>query len=397
MFENIFEFKFSRTPYIIFGPGKFNCLADLPLIKNARRIIFVIGERSFENTPQYKWITNKLKQLRIEALDVKVAGEPSPEIVDRAVSGYRGNEIDAVIAVGGGSVIDAGKAISAMFLKNEPVITYLEGVGSGKIHDGTKIPFIAVPTTAGTGSEATKNAVLSQVGNNGFKNSLRHENFVPDIALVDPELTLTCPSNVTASSGMDALCQLIGSYLSTSAAPPTDALALSGIEAVRDSLIDVSTNDAGNIIKRTSMSYAALVSGITLANAGLCVDHGFASSIGALFNIPHGIICGAVLPESVRMSINELMINKGKNEYFLSKYARLGQILTGTCSKDIEKACGALVEYLKNLKSALGLPGLREFGVTEKDAETIALKTSNKNNPAQLSTEALKKIVINSL
>ncbi|HAA24741.1 MAG TPA: alcohol dehydrogenase [Ruminiclostridium sp.] len=397
MFENGPAFKFSRTPYIIFGPGKFGCLTELPPVKNARRVILVIGSKSFENAPQYVWLTNELKQLRIEALSVRVAGEPSPDIVDRAVSEYRDLKIDTVIAIGGGSVIDAGKAISAMILKNEPVITYLEGVGTGKIHDGIKIPFIAVPTTAGTGSEATKNAVLGQVGSNGFKNSLRHENFIPDIALVDPELTLTCPSKVTASSGMDALCQLIGSYMSTSASPLTDALALSGIEAARDSLIDVSIYDSGNIDKRTKMSYAALVSGITLANAGLCTDHGFASSIGALFKIPHGIICGTILPETVRMSINELMANKNNNEYHLKKYSRLGEILTGTCSKNIEKVCDALVEYLKNLKGALGLPGLGEFGVTEKDAEPIALKTSNKNNPVQLSTEALKQIVVNSL
>lgn len=397
MFGNSIAFKFSRTPHIIFGPGKFGCLPDLPLVKNARRVILVIGGKSFENTPQYAWITDELKKLRIEVLNIKVTGEPSPEIVDRAVSECRGLKIDTVIAIGGGSVIDAGKAISAMILKNELVIAYVEGVGTGKIHDGTKIPFIAVPTTAGTGSEATKNAVLGQVGSNGFKNSLRHENFMPDIALVDPELTLTCPSNVTASSGMDALCQLIGSYMSTSASPLTDALALSGIEAVRDSLIDVSTNEPGNIEKRTKMSYAALVSGITLANAGLCVDHGFASSIGALFKIPHGTICGIILPETVRLSINVMMINKDENEYYLRKYARLGEILAGAHSENIDKACDALVEFLQNLKNGLGLPGLGAFGVTENDAEIIALKTSNKNNPVKLGAEALKKIVINSL
>jgi alcohol dehydrogenase class IV len=220
---------------------------------------------------------------------------------------------------------------------------------------------------------------------------------MPELALVDPELTLTCPTNVTASSGMDALCQLIGSYMSTSAVPLTDALALSGIEAARDSLIDVSTNDPGNIDKRAKMSYAALVSGITLANAGLCVDHGFASSIGALFKIPHGIICGTILPDTIRMSINELMSNKNESEYHLRKYARLGEILTGECSKNVEKACGALIEFLKNLRIGLGLPGLGAFGVTENDAEMIASKTSNKNNPVQLSTEVLKQIVINSL
>lgn len=397
MLGSSFAFKFSRTPNIIFGPGKFRCLTDLPLIKNARCVILVIGSKSFENTAQCAWLTNELKRLRIEAMTVRVAGEPSPDIIDRAVSEYRNLKVDTVVAIGGGSVIDTGKAISAMILKNEPVIEYLEGVGTGKIHDGTKIPFIAVPTTAGTGSEATKNAVLGQVGRNGFKNSLRHDNFIPDIALVDPELTLTCPSNVTAASGMDALCQLIGSYMSISAFPLTDALAMSGIEAIRDSLIDVSTDDPGNIEKRTKMSYAALVSGITLANAGLCADHGFASSIGALFKIPHGAICGIILPETVRMSINELMADKRNNEYHLRKYARLGEVLTGSCCDNIEKACNELVEFLKNLKTALGLPGLGEFGVTEKDAGTIALKTSNKNNPVRLSTEALKQIVINSL
>ena len=163
--------------------------------------------------------------------------EPSPEMVDNAVAELTDDNADLVISIGGGSVIDAGKAISAMTGKSDSVTGYLEGIGT-KIHPGTKLPFIAIPTTSGTGSEATKNAVLSSVGEKGFKRSLRHDNFVPDIALVDPDLTIQCPREITAASGMDCFTQLLEAYLSDKSCEYTDALAIEGLKAIKSSLTE---------------------------------------------------------------------------------------------------------------------------------------------------------------
>ncbi len=391
------SFTFTHTPDVYFGAGKIKVLSDILAAKNSRNVLLISGGSSFKRSSQYEWLNNELTQCGIPVYAVTVTGEPSPDLIDCTAAKYRDRGIDMVIAVGGGSVIDAGKAISAILTQNEPVMMFLEGTKEGRKHNGKKVPFIAIPTTSGTGSEATKNAVLGRIGENGFKSSLRHDNFVPDIAIIDPELTVTCPPNVTASSGMDALCQLIGSYMSAKAGPITDALALDGIEKVRDSLEAVCTNEPDNIEKRARMSYAAFISGITLANAGLGVVHGFASVIGGLFSIPHGVICGTLLPEAVRVNISELAQNKTDNALCLYKYARIGEILTGTNAVGIEKKCFVLIDYLDNLKRKLNLPGLGSFGVTERHAHIIAGKASNKNNPVKLNEEQLKQIVINCL
>ncbi len=239
-----------------------------------------------------------------------------------------------VIAIGGGSVMDAGKAISAMVLQNDSVMAYLEGVGEGKQHNGLKVPMIAVATTSGTGSEATKNAVLSQVGENGFKKSLRHDNFVPNVAILDPELMVTCPQSVTVASGLDALTQLLGAYVSTKATPLTDALALSGIEHFKEGFMGVCSGLSKDTQMRGHMAYASLMSGIVLANAGLGIVHGFASSVGGYFDIPHGVVCGTLLGEAVKLNIQLMNQDKDRYNEALKKYAKVGSILTGSNEND---------------------------------------------------------------
>ena len=180
--------------------------------------------------------------------------------------------------------MDAGKAISAMLTQEGSVKDYLEGVGH-KHPSGNKVPFFAVPTTSGTGSEATKNAVLSEIGPNGYKKSLRHDHFVPDLAIVDPDLTLSCPPGLTAYSGMDAFTQLLEAYVSTKAHPFTDALCEKALELLSGSLLQA-YQDGENIEAREAMSYAAWTSGIVLAQVGLGVVHGFASAVGGMFDNP---------------------------------------------------------------------------------------------------------------
>ena len=319
------SFLFSQTPQIHFGEGKFSTLPDL-VSSRGRRVLLVTGHASFASSSYCSPFLDDLKARGVHCEHVSVKGEPGPDWVDRTVQCYRREEISLVVSIGGGSAIDAGKAICAMLPQETSVWDYLEGIGQGK-HDGRKTPFIAVPTTFGTGSEASKNAVLSVVGPQGFKRSIRHERFIPDVALIDPILSLGCPPQITAACGLDAFTQLLESYLSPKSNPITDAIAWSGLQHVQKGL-ESSCKDANDLEARSHMAYASLVSGITLANAGLGIVHGLASVLGGMFEIPHGVICGTLLAPATRMNIRTLKKRGGpKAGPFLQKYARVGALL----------------------------------------------------------------------
>jgi alcohol dehydrogenase class IV len=382
-------FKFAPTPKILFRSNQISEL-DTVIKSYGSKIILVTGLNSFLGTKQAKTLLNKFDSDGFDYHLVKISGEPSPEMIDTAVKNLNDKSVNAVVAVGGGSVVDAGKAISAMLYKSESVSEYLEGIG-GRIHPGTKIPFIAVPTTSGTGSEATKNAVISIVGKNGFKKSLRHDNFVPDIAIVDPELTISCPKNLTAATGMDCFTQLIEAYLSVISNEYTDALAFEGLKAVKSSL-GQSIKNGDDIIARTGMSFAALTSGICLANAGLGIVHGFASSIGGMFNIPHGVLCGTLMASANKVNVSVLR-KTGKANFSLKKYADIGKLFLGKERKTDEYYIDSFIQYLYELSEEFHLPGLRQFGLADKDLEEICSITENKNNPVKLTRENMIEII----
>ena len=386
-------FQFSRLPRIYFKSG---LIAKLPSFVHeyGNRIVLVTGKSSFLGSAHALELFEALKKEGITYFVFPVTGEPSPEIIDSATSAFRTEKIDLVAGIGGGSVIDSGKAISAMMDRSESVVEFLEGVGN-KEHPGTKLPYIAIPTTAGTGSEATKNAVISRIGKNGFKKSLRHNNFVPDIALVDPELTLRCPKDITASSGMDCFTQLIEAYLSDKSNDYTDALAIEGLKAIKASLIR-SYNNSEDIEARTGMSFAALTSGICLANAGLGVVHGFASSIGGMFDIPHGLICGTLMAKSNEINIRELRKND-KNHVALKKYAILGKLFIEKSGHSEVYYTDGFVNYLHSLTNDLKLPGLRKSGFDEEHVSIVCSITEIKNNPVKLAFENLVEILLKSL
>jgi len=386
-------FQFSRLPKIVFRNGIFNELASIAH-QYGNKIILVTGKDSFLNSKHSEHLFHNLKKRGIAWDILSVPGEPSPEIIDKAVKRFSSDVINLVVGIGGGSVLDSGKAVSAMMYRSESIVEFLEGIGN-KEHPGTKLPYIAIPTTSGTGSEATKNAVISQVGKNGFKRSLRHDNFVPDIALIDPELTLDCPSNITAASGMDCFTQLTEAYLSSKSNEYTDALALEGLKAIKTSLV-ISYEDGRNIDARSGMSFAALTSGICLANAGLGVVHGFASSIGGMYNIPHGIICGTLMAASNEVNIRELR-NQGTNKVALKKYARLGELFANISGQTDEYYQDSFVSYLHNLTQELQLPDLGKAGFEEKDIGIVCSRTEIKNNPVKLADENLAEILFKRL
>lgn len=382
-------FKLARTPEILFGAGRFRELPGL-VRRYGKTALVVTGAASFASSGRRAALHGLLREGAIDFAEEAVAGEPTPELVDGVVARHRVPGPTVVLAIGGGSVIDAGKAVAAMLTVEDGVVNYLEGVGDRE-HPGSKVPFIAVPTTAGTGSEATKNAVLSRSGPAGFKKSLRHDNFVPDIALVDPELTAGTPPEISAACGMDAFTQLLESFVSTKATPPTDALAASGMAAMAPNMTAACLEDAAEA--RAALAYGALLSGITLANAGLGVVHGLAGAVGGLFPVPHGIACGTLLAEATARTIALLRASGPEGKPGLEKYAAAGRLFAGQGSADMASGCGLLVEKLFAWNEALAMPRLGKYGITEQDVPAIVAVADNKNNPAVFDAAGLAALL----
>jgi len=382
-----FTLKLPRQ--IVFGPGKLNELENI-LGRFGARPLLVLGGRSFATSGHSAVLEKIFAKLGMQVSTVHIGSEPSPEMIDSIVADLAEADIDLVIALGGGSVLDGGKAISVMLKEKGEVIRFLEGVGS-TTPSGRKLPFIAIPTTSGTGSEATSNAVISSIGSQGFKSSLRHDNFIPDLALVDPALTLSCPEKLTVACGMDCFSQLVEGYLSTNSSSLTDAVALDGIKAIHRSLRLVCA-DGNNLQARSDLAYAALLSGIVLCNSGLGTVHGFASALGGLFAIPHGLVCGTLMAPVNAMTLKNLR-TKGDNLPALTKYAQLGSLFSDRQNKTDAWYQDYFIEELARLADDLGIRPLSACGVSTIDIENIVAKTANKYNPTPLTREDLAAIL----
>ena len=390
---HISDFSLSRLPRIEFGPG---ALAKLPAIARSygKRALLVTGAGSLKKSPFWPAVTDGLKAQGMTWLHLAIPGEPSPQMVDEAVRALHSESIDVVIGIGGGSALDAAKAIAGLLKPGNSVMDHLEGVGPELPYTGPATPFIAVPTTAGTGSEATKNAVLSVQGPDGFKKSFRDEKLVAEYALVDPDLLATCPPAVIAANGMDAFTQLLESYVSSRAAPLTDSLAWGGMKAARDGLLALYA-DAGDAVARGRMAYAALVSGITLAQVGLGSVHGLAAPLGAFFPIPHGVACGTLVATATRVNI-DAMHARAANHPALEKYAQVGRLLSRQGQLDQAAAHAALIDTLEAWTRTLQLPTLAHYGVTHADIPRIVANSrgsSMKTNPVHLEDGEIAAIV----
>ncbi len=398
------SFSLSRFPRIEFGAGKIQLLPE-KIALYGHRVLIITGQHSFYGSPAWKELTVQLESSAIQWFHSRISGEPSPEYIDRTVQEFHKQNINCVVAIGGGSALDAGKAISGLLITGDSVMNYLEGVGAGKTYSGPAVPFIALPTTAGTGSEATKNAVLSHIAKDGYKKSFRDEQLIPQYAIVDPDLLISCPKSLIAANGMDALTQLLESYLSTRANPLTDALALSGLERVRDSLLlwYQSTSEESLqpelALARSNMAYAALLSGITLAQVGLGSVHGLASPLGAFFPIPHGVACGTVLTEAVRINI-QAMQEREPDNIGLRKYAHIGRLLSKKPQLSDSEALQALVDFLSDWNRKMTIAPLSEFGISEQDIPRLVANispSSMQSNPIILTQEEKEALVRNCL
>ena len=272
------SFSIARLPRIEFGPGSITRIPD-HVSSIGKRLLIVTGANSFAQSAAWRALSGRLEQAGITWRMLHVVGEPSPSLVDDCVSSMRGECIDCVLGIGGGSALDAAKAIAGLLKPGNSVLEHLEGVGPELPYLGPSTPFIAVPTTAGTGSEATRNAVLSVHGADGFKKSFRDDKLVAEYAVIDPDLLASCPKYVIAANGMDTFTQLLESYVSIKANPFTDVLALSGLGALRGALLPWYESEGDTAAQRASMAYAALNSGITLAQVGLGSVHGLAAPL----------------------------------------------------------------------------------------------------------------------
>lgn len=388
------DFAIARLPRIEFGAGS---LRKLPKLAAAygRRVLLVTGAKSFTASAAGVELMTQLQAQGCQLDTVRVSGEPSPQLVDAAVAQWRGAGMDVVLGIGGGSVLDAAKAIAGLLKPGNSVLDHLEGVGPERPYAGPATPFIAVPTTAGTGSEATKNAVLSTHGPDGYKKSFRDDKLVAEYAIVDPDLLAGCPPELIAANGMDAFTQLLESYVSLRANPLTDALALSGMEAVRDGLLAWYEGGEQAAAGREKMAYAALLSGICLAQTGLGSVHGLASPLGAFFPIPHGVVCGTLVAAATRVNIETLQARDADNPA-LARYARVGRLFRGRSHVDDVGARVFLLHSLEQWTQMLALPRLAALGVAAADLPRIVAHcrgSSMKTNPLVLTDAEITRLL----
>ena len=352
-------------------------------------MMVVAGGGSLRSNGIFKPAIHVLEKLMPEVTIYEgVRDEPTPETIDEGVVLAQEAGCDTVLAIGGGSVLDTGKAIAALVTNGGSVIDYLEGVGSGSSFTVPALPFIAVPTTAGTGSEVTKNAVITKPG--VFKKSIRSQFLIPNLAIVDPALTATLPPFITATSGLDAFSQLLEGLVTRKRNPITEALCEKGLKLCTRSLLQAYLNQS-DLDARNDMAAASLLSGLSLANSGLGAIHGFAAGLGAVFGVSHGLACAVLLPH----------ITAANAEEDPDGFARLGKIFTGRIFSTARQAAQAGVSFIRNLCRDLLIPeSLSAISVTA-DLLPEVVKASQGNsmrgNPVEFSKakqlELLKSIL----
>ena len=382
------SFTFARMPALLSGSGSYERFLDQCRERHIHDIALISGGSWFPGSEFERIVARTFSDGRIRGFISQ--GEPDAPVIDSIAGKLREDPPDLIIAVGGGSVLDTGKAVAGMVCEVGSVEEYLEGVGTRSL-TGNRIAFAAVPTTAGTGSEATKNAVVSRIGESGYKKSLRHDNYVPDYAVLDPELSRSCPRNITIVAGLDAVTQLLEAFVSTAASPLSEALSTHGLEIAVKAL-PMAIDHPDDLDMRNTMSYAAYLSGVALANAGLGVVHGLASPLGAIRNAPHGAVCAALLPAATRSITERLECAGESGREGFSSYAKAGRLFAGVTDMenaglDDKSAVTLLCETLDGWKTQYDVSSLSDLGFTRHEISRASETASGKNTPLTLSTE----------
>ncbi|HEY59687.1 MAG TPA: iron-containing alcohol dehydrogenase [Anaerolineae bacterium] len=379
------QFDFSTTQRIIFGWG---ALDKLP------SIISKFGTRAFliysKSVPAVTKIENIFNELQIKWHAFTAYGEPTDKVINQVTAEARDYNCDFVVSIGGGSVIDTGKAVSALLTNEGDLLDYLEVVGKGMPIKNLPKPYIAIPATAGTGSEVTRNAVI-KITNKKVKVSMRNPWLLPSVALVDPQLTVSVPPKITASTGMDAFTQVIEPYVSRFSNQLVDLYCKEGIEKAAKSLLKA-YEYGDNQEARTNMAWVSLLGGLSLANAKLGAVHGFAGPIGGMFKAPHGTICASLLPSVIEVNVRALREREPQNQK-VARFEEIAKIITQDSHAKIRDG----IEWIKKLKDKLHIPQLLEFNIHKRDFSEIISKSkrssSMKGNPITLTDGELWEIL----
>lgn len=378
-------FTFATATQIVFGSGALATLAQ-QTPRLGRRALLVTGANTMRAAPAAELLVGA----GVAVTTYRVPGEPTVDVLERGLIAARHDGVDFVVAMGGGSAIDTGKAIAALAPAPGPLLRYLEVIGQAQPLEAEPLPFVAIPTTAGTGAEVTKNAVIASPDEQ-VKVSLRDARMLPDLALVDPTLTHDMPPSVTAATGLDALTQVIEPYVSPRANPLTDALCRDAIPRAAAALPRAFA-DGSDAEARHDMALVSLSGGLALANAGLGAVHGFAGPLGGLLTAPHGAICGRLLPIVSHVNVTALR-SRAPEDPAGARYDEVARLLTGRA--DAVAADG--VDWLDALATELGVPGLANYGLHDEGiARTVPAAqraSSMKANPIELTVDELTDIL----
>ena len=379
----VIQFEFATASRIVFGLGSLRQLPELARSYGSRALL-VTGR----NSNRTMSLLEALHHNGFSTATVTAEGEPTLDTVRQGAKTARSG-CDLVIGFGGGSAMDAAKAIAVLATNSGEPLDYLEVIGKGAAFTNEPLPCIAVPTTAGTGAEVTRNSVLGSP-EHGLKASLRGPFLLPQIAIIDPELTVSLPPPVTAHSGIDALTQLIEPFVSCRAQPFTDMFCRTGIAHVRTALRQA-FKDGKDLPAREHMCFASLLSGLALANAGLGIIHGFAAPLGGMLDAPHGAICAAVLPSAVDVNVRALR-QRAPGHIALNRYREIAHTLTANERAEPED----LMPWLISLTQDLGIQSLGAWGLQISQLPELVEKTaganSTKANPIPLTTDELTEI-----
>jgi len=383
--EPLRPFELAAPGRIVFGTGSAKALGEQAR-KLGRRALLVTGKQR----ARVAALEQDLLSAGLSLVVLSVAAEPTVEDALRGVELGRSAGVELVVACGGGSAIDLGKAVAALLANAEDPFEFLEVVGRARALAAPALPLIAVPTTAGTGAEATKNAVLASRAHR-VKASLRHPSMLPRLALVDPALTLSVPPAVTAATGLDALTQCLEPYVSCQSNPLTDALALEGMKRGARALRRA-FHEGSNLAAREDMALCSLFGGLALANAKLGAVHGFAAPIGGELDAPHGAVCARLLPLVIEANVKALR-EREPHSPILARFDTVAQVLTGTASATSADA----IAFVAELAAELQVPGLASYGIKSSDLAGLAAKaaaaSSMKGNPIVLTSSELTGIL----